>query len=216
MSIFKLFPAPGCHFPLFLNPDSLEKSVWVGLGAWRWGTSIHVWGEIVRKASRHRHPEIKRLERKAMTSLDSILKSRDIILLMKGRIVKAMAFPVVTYGYESWSIKKCWLPRNWCFQTEVLEKTLESPLDSKEIKQGNPEGNQPWIFTERANAETPILLPLDVKSQLQYWGHLMGKDPDAGKDWGQEEKGVTEDGMLGWHQWLNRHESEQTLGDREG
>ena len=98
-----MFPAPGCHFPLFLNLDSLEKSVWVG-GAG--GTSIHVWCEIVRKASRHRHPEKKRLQRKAMTNLDSILKSRDITLLIKVHIVKAMAFPVVIYGYEGWSIKK--------------------------------------------------------------------------------------------------------------
>ena len=91
----------------------------------------------------------------------------------------------------------------------VLEKTLESPLDSKEIKPVNPKGNQPWIFIRRtvAEAKAPVLGPLDAKS----W--LTGKDPDAGKDWGQEEKGTTEDEMAGWHHWLNGNESEQTPGD---
>ena len=93
---------------------------------------------------------------------------------------------------------------NWCFWTLVLEKTLESPLDSKEIQTVHPKGNQPWIFIGRTDAETeaPILWPPDVKS----W--LTGKDPDAGKDWGQEEKGVTEDEMVVWHHWLNGHEFE--------
>ena len=90
----------------------------------------------------------------------------------------------------------------WCFQTVVLEKTLQSPLDSKEIKPVNPKGNQPWIFIGRidAEAEVPILCPPNATS----W--LTGKDPDAREDWGQEEKGVTEDGMAGWHHWLNGHE----------
>ena len=88
-----------------------------------------------------------------------------------------------------------------------LEKTLESLLDSKEIKQVNPKGKQPWIFTGRTDAEAPILWPPDVKSQLT------GKDPDAGKDWGQEEKGTTEDEMVGWHHQLNGHEFEQSPGD---
>jgi len=89
--------------------------------------------------------------------------------------------------------KKCWAPKNWCFQTVVLEKTLESPLDSKEIKPVNPKGNQLWIFIGRtdADAEAPLIWPPDVKSQL------IGKDPDAGKDWRQEEKGATEDAMVG-------------------
>ena len=101
------------------------------------------------------------------------------------------------------------MPKNWCFWTVVLEKTLESPLDGKEIKPVNPKGNQPWIFIGRtdAEAEAPILWPLDVKSQL------IGKDPDAGKDWRQE---VKEDEMVGWHHWLNRHEFEQAPGDGEG
>ena len=89
-------------------------------------------------------------------------------------------------------------------------ETLESPLDFKEIKPVRPKGNQPWIFIGRADAEAPILWPPDVNS----W--LVGKDPDAGKIWGQEEKGVAENEMVGWHHWLNRNESEQTLGNGEG
>ena len=97
-------------------------------------------------------------------------------------------------------------------QTVVLEKTLESPLDSKEIKPVNPKGKQPWIFTGRtdAEAEMPILWPPHMNSRL------IGKDSDAGKDWRQEEKGVTEDEMVGWHHWLDGHEFEQALRDGEG
>ena len=93
----------------------------------------------------------------------------------------------------------------------VLEKALESPLDSKETKPVNPKENQSWIVIKKtdAKAEAPILWPLDAKNRLT------GKDPDAGKDWGQEEKGVTEDEMVGWHHWLSGHEFEQTLGDSE-
>ena len=107
--------------------------------------------------------------------------------------------------------KENWVLKNWCFWTVVLEKTLESPLDCK-IKPVNPEGNQPWVFTERtdAEAETLILWPPDVKN----W--LLGKDPDAGKDWRQKEKGMTEDEMVGWHHWINGHAFVQTLGDSEG
>ena len=99
-----------------------------------------------------------------------------------------------SYGFASshvqmWELdhKEGWAPRNWCFWTVGLEKTLESPLDCKEIKPVNPKGNQPWIFIGRIDAETPIFWPPDAKSQL------IGKDLDAGKDWRQEEKGVTED-----------------------
>ena len=101
-----------------------------------------------------------------------------------------------------------WALKNWCFYTVLLEKTLESPLNSNEIKPVSPKGNQPWIFIESPDteAEAPVLWPPDVKSQL------IGKDPDAGKDWGQEEKRVTEDEMVGWHHWLSGHECEQTLG----
>ena len=108
--------------------------------------------------------------------------------------------------------KESWAPKNWRFWTVVLEKTLESSLGSKEIKLVNPKGNQPWIFMGRtdAEAETPTLWPSDVKN----W--LTGKDPDAGKDWGQEEKGTTEDETDGWHHWLKGHESEQALGVGDG
>ena len=93
-------------------------------------------------------------------------------------------------------------PKNWCFWTVVLEKTLESPLDCKEIKPVNPKGSQSWIFIGRtvAEAETPIFWPPDGKS----WP--IRKDPDAGQDWKQVEKGMTEDEMVGWHHWLDRHE----------
>ena len=108
--------------------------------------------------------------------------------------------------------KGSWAPKNWCFWTVVLEKTLESPLDCKEIQPVYPKGNQSLIFIGRtvAEAETPTLWPPDVKN----W--LIGKDPDAGQDWRQEEMGTTEDDMVGWHHWLNAHEFKQTPGDSEG
>ena len=101
--------------------------------------------------------------------------------------------------------------KNWCFQTVVLETTPESPLDCKEIKPVNPKGNQSWIFIWRtdAEAEAPILWPPDAKS----W--FIGKDPDAGKEWGQEEKGAVKDEMVEWHHQLNGHKFEQTPGDSE-
>ena len=107
-----------------------------------------------------------------------------------------------------------WVPKNWCFWTVVLEKTLESPLDCKEIKLANPKGDQSWIFIGRpdAEAETPILWPPDAKN-WPIW-----KDPDAGKDWRWEEKGPSEDEMVGWHHRLDGHESGWTLrvGDGQG
>ena len=108
--------------------------------------------------------------------------------------------------------KEGWAPRSWHFWIVVLEKTLKSPLDSNEIKPVSPKRNKPWIFIGRTDAEVeaPILQPLDVKS----W--LIAKDLDAGKEWGQEEKWVTEDKMVDWHHWFNGHEFEQTLGDSEG
>ena len=103
--------------------------------------------------------------------------------------------------------QESWAQKNWCFWTVVLEKTLESPLDCKEMKLVNPKGNQSWIFTERTEAEveTPVLWPPDAKN----W--LTRKDPDAGKNW-RLEKGKTEDKMVGWYHWLNGHEFEQALG----
>ena len=144
--------------------------------------------------------EIKRyllLGRKAMTNLDSILKS------------KGPSSP--SYGFSSsqvwiWELdyKGSWALKNWCFWTVVLEKTLESPWDCKEIQPVNPKGDQSWVFTGRTEveAETPILSPPDVKS----W--LIGKDPDAGEDWRREEKGMTEDEVVRWHHWLDGHEFE--------
>ena len=134
--------------------------------------------------------------------LDSVLKSRDITLPTKVHIVTALVFPVVMYRCKMYN-KESWA-QNWCFWTVVLEKTLESPLDCKEIQPVNPKGNHSWIFIGRANAEavSPILWPLDAKN----W--LIGIDPNAGKDWKQEEKGMIEDEMIWWHHWLHRHEFE--------
>ena len=108
--------------------------------------------------------------------------------------------------------KEAWVLKNWCFWIVELEKTLESPLDRKETKPINPKGNQPWIFIGRtdAEAEAPILWPPDAKS----W--LIGKDPDAGKDWRWKEKGMTEDEMVGWHHQLSGYDFEQAPGDGEG
>ena len=108
--------------------------------------------------------------------------------------------------------KESWAPKNWCFWTVVLEKTLESPLNCKEIQPVHPKGDQPWVFIGKIDieAEAPILWPPDVK------GWLIWKDSDAGKDWGQEEKGMTEDEMAGWHHWLDGHGFEWTLGVGDG
>ena len=153
--------------------------------------------------------EIKRhllLGRKAMKNLDSILKSRDITLPTKDHLVKTMVFPVVMYGCKL-DHKESWALKNWCFLSVVLEKTLESPLDCKEIKPVYPEGNQSWKFigSTDAYAETPKLWPPDAKNWV-IW------DPDAGKDWRWEKKGTTENEMVGWHHLLNGHEFEQALG----
>ena len=136
--------------------------------------------------------EIKRyslLGRKAMTNLDSILKSRDITLSTKIRLVKVLIFPVVMWELD---YKESWARKNWCFWNVVLEKTIESPLDCKKIQPVHPKVNQSWIFIGRieAEAETPILWLPDVKN----W--LIGKDPDAGKDQRQEEKGMREGEMV--------------------
>ena len=122
-----------------------------------------------------------------------------------------------SYGFSSshvwiWELdhREGWVPKNWCSRTVVFEKTLKSPLDSKEIKLVNPKGNQPWLFIVKIDAEAPILWPPDSTS----W--LIGKDPDAGKDWGQKEKVAAEDEMVGWHHWLSGHEFESAPGDGEG
>ena len=126
-----------------------------------------------------------------------------------------------SYGFSGshvrmWEVnhKERWAPKNWCFWTVVLEKTLGSPLDCKEIQPVHPKGNQSWIFIGRTDveAEPPILWPPDVKN----W--LIGKDPDAEKSWRWKEKGMTEDEMVGWHHWLDGHEFEQApvVGDGQG
>ena len=146
-----------------------------------------------------------------MTNLESILKSRDIALTTKVCLVKAVVFPVVMYECESLTIKKseCWRLSFWSL---LLEKTLESPLDCKEIQPVHLKGNKSWIFIGRtdAEAETPILWPPDVKN----W--LIGKDSDAGRNWRQEEKGTTEDEMAGWQHRLDGHEIEWTPGVGDG
>ena len=151
--------------------------------------------------------EIKRclfLGRKTMTNLESILKSRDITLPTKAPLDKAIVFSSSHVRMWELDYKESWASKNWCFWTVVLEKPLESPLDCRDIKPVNPKGNQSWIFTGRtdAEAETPILWTSDVKN----W--LIWKDPDAGKDWRQEEKGMTEDEIIEWHHRVDEHEFE--------
>ena len=148
-----------------------------------------------------------------MTNLDSIYKSRDITLPKKVRLVKAMFFSSGHIWMWELDCEEGWAPENWCFWIVVLEKTLESSLDCKQIQPVHPK-YQSWVFFERNDAkdETPILWPPHEKC----W--LIGKDSDAGRDWRQEEKGKTEDEMAGWHHWLNGREFAWTpgVGDRQG
>ena len=150
--------------------------------------------------------EIKRLlllGRKVMTNLDSQhIKKQRQYFANKGPSSQG-------YGFSSvwmWELdcEESWAPKKWCFWTVVLEKILESPLDCQEIQPVHPKGDQSWVFIGKTNveAETPILCLPDVKS----W--LIGKDPDAGKNWRREEKGTTEDEMVGWHHWCDAHEFE--------
>ena len=146
--------------------------------------------------------EIKRrslLGRKVMTNLDSILRSRDIKFANKGPSSQGNGFSSVHVWMCELDCEKSWMLKTWCFQTVVLEKIFESPLDCKEIQPVHPKGDQSWVFIGRtdAEAETPVLWPPHAKS----W--LMWKDHDAGRNWGQEEKGTTEDEMAGWHPWLD-------------
>ena len=140
--------------------------------------------------------EIKRhllLERKAMSNLDSILKSRHIT----NKSPSSQSYVFSSSHVWMWEVdyKESWMPKNWCFWTVVLDKTLENPLDCRNIKPVHPKGDQSWIFIGRtdAEAETTILWPPDAKN----W--LIRKDPDAGKDWRLEEKGMPENKMVGWH-----------------
>ena len=180
----------------------------------RWGEKWKQWEilfswapkslQMVTAAMKLRH---LLLGRKAMTNLDSILKSRDVTLPTK--VCNSQGYGFSSSHVWMWELdhKEGWMLKNWCFQTVVLDKTLESPLDSKEIKPVNAKGNQSWIFIGRTDfeAEAPILWPPDGKN----W--LIGKDPDAGKDSGQEEKGATENEMVGLHHRLNGYEFEQIV-----
>ena len=141
--------------------------------------------------------------RKATTNLNSILKSRHYFT-NKGLSSQSYGFSSSHVWMWELDYKESWAPKNWCFWTEMLEKTLESPLHCKEIQLVNHKGNRSWIFTRRtdAEAETLVLWPPDAKNRLN------GKDPDAGKDWRQEKKGMTEDEMVGWHRQCNGHEFE--------
>ena len=153
------------------------------------------------------------LGRKAMIKLDSIFKSRDITLPTKVHLVKAMVFPVVMYGCESWTVKKAEHQRTDAFEL-LCWKRLESPLDCKEIQPVHSKGDQPCVFFGRndAKAETPVLWPPHEKS----W--LIGKVCNAGRDWGQEEMRTTEDEMTGWNHWLDGRNFEWTpgIGDGQG
>ena len=200
------------HIP---QPHSLTHITYIGIFKNRVLVCIYIYGFIIcitvdGDCSR----EIKRcllLGRIAMTNLVSALKSKDTTLLTRVYIVKAMVFPVVMLKLDH---KEDWALKNWCFQTVVLEKTLESPLDT--AKRSNQsilkEINTEYSLERRtdAEAEAPILWPLDGKSRL------IGKDADDGKDWRQKEKRVAEDEVIRQHQWINGHKFEQSPGDSEG
>ena len=151
------------------------------------------------------------LGRKTMTNLDSVLKSRHYFI-NKCPYCQSYGFSSSHVLMLELDLKESWAPKNRCFWTVVLEKTLQSPLDCKEITPVNPKGNQSWIFIGRtdAKAEAPVLWPPDGKRGL------IRKDPDVGKDWRQEEKGKTEDKTVGWHHQLDGLEFEQPPGDGEG
>ena len=159
--------------------------------------------------------EIKRclpLERKVMTNLDSIFKKQRHYFANKGPSSQGYGFSSSRIWMWELDYKESWAPKSWCFWTVVLENTLESLLDFKEIKPVHPKRNQPWILIGRIEAEdeAPILWPPDAKN----W--LIWKDSDAGKDWRQEEKGMTENKMIGWYHQPDGHEFEQAPGVGDG
>ena len=179
---------------------------------WKQYQTLFFWGSKITADGDCSH-EIKRLwllGRKVMTNLDSIFKSKDIA--NKGPSSQGYGFSSGHVWMLELDSEESWALKNWCFWTVVLEKTLESPLDYKEIQPVHPKGDQPWVFFGRndAKAETPVLWPPHGKR----W--LIGKDFDAGRGWGQEEKGTTEDEMAGWHHWLDRRESQWTPGVGDG
>ena len=164
-----------------------------------WGSKMTVDGDCSHKIKRH-----LLLGRKTMTNLRQHIKKQRHYFAKKGPSSQSSGFSSSHVWMWELDHKESWALKNWCFWTVALEKTLESPLDCKEIQPVHPKGNQSWIFIGRTDteAETPILWPPDVKS----W--LIWKDPDAGKDWRREEKGITEDEMVGWHHWFYGHEFE--------
>ena len=185
----------------------------------RWGSNgnsdrLYFWSPIITADGNCSH-EIKRrllLGRKAMTNLDSILKSREITLPTKVRLVRSMVFSVVMYGYESWTIKKAERRRIDAFELWCSRRLLRVPWTARRSNQSILKEIIPEYSLEglMAEVEAPILWPPDVKN----W--LLGKDPDVGKDWRQEEKGMTEDEMAGWHHLLYGHEFEQAPGVGDG
>ena len=171
---------------------------------WKLWQTLSLGSKITADGDRsHESKRLLLLGRKVVTNLDSILKSRDVILPTKFCLVKAKVFPVVMYGCESWTIKKAEHWRIDAFELWCWEKTLESPLDCKEIQPVHPKGDQSWVFIGRTDteAETPVLWPSDAKN----W--LIGKDLVAGEDWGKVN-GTTEDEIVGWHHRLSAHEFE--------
>ena len=167
------------------------------------GSKITVDGECS-----HEIKTIATWKKSCITNLDSIKKQRHYF---SDKDPSSQS-----YGFSSRNVWMCeleheesWMPKNWCFWTVVSEKILKNPLDWTEIKPVHPKGNQSWIFIGRTDAEAPILWPPDMKN----W--LIGKDPDAGKDWRQEENRMTEDGIVEWHLRLDGHEFEQVLGGGE-
>ena len=161
--------------------------------------------------------EIKRhllLGRKVMTNLDSLLKSRDIA--NKGLSSQSYGFSSSHVSMWDLEYKESWAPKNWCFWTVVLEKTLGCPLDCKEIQPVHPKGNQSWIFIggTDAEAEVPVLNYMHPGHWCKELTH--GKDSDTGNDWRREGRGMKEDEMVGWHHWVNEHEFEQAPGAGDG
>ena len=146
-----------------------------------------------------------------MINLKSIWKKQRHYFVDKGPYSQSYGFSHSRVWMWELDHKESWAQKNWCFWTVLLEKTLESPLDCKEINPVNSKGNQSWIFIGGTDveAEASILRPPDAKNRL------IGRDPDAGKDWRKEEKGMTEDEVVGWHHWLNGYEFEQAPGDGE-
>ena len=172
-----------------------------------WGAKITVDGDWS-----HEIKSFLLLGRKVMADLDSIFRIRDITLPTNVCLVKATVFSSGHAWMWGLDCEESWALKNWCFWTVVLNKTLESPLDCKEFQPVHSEGDQPWVFFGRndAKAETPVLCPLHATS----W--LTGKDSDAGRGWGQEEKGMTEDEMAGWHHRLYGRKFEYTPGVGDG